>query len=138
MGTYKFIDHTADIAIVLDGDSLNDLFETAFYAFKEIVINTNDSNVSDDYLLDLCADNYEELLISFLSELNYLILVKKCIIKSIDSLQINEYNLTCNILFDNFNPRKHIIKEEIKAVTYHQFMLEHTEGSYKAKIVFDI
>ncbi len=138
MGEFKFIDHTADIAVEITGNSLIDLFETAFYTLKEIVIEENDSKISNEVAIELHAERYGELLINFLSELNYFTQVKKFIIKSISEIRIDDRVLSCNILYEVFDPAKHELKEEIKAVTYHQLNLQEVDNHYIATIVFDI
>ena len=138
MGGFKFVDHTADIAVEITGNSLIDLFETAFYALKEIVIEQNDSRISREISIKLSAESFSELLINFLSELNYFTQVKKFIIKSISEIRIDDRVLSCNILYEVFDPGKHELKEEIKAVTYHQLNLQEVDNHYIATVVFDI
>jgi SHS2 domain-containing protein len=43
-----------------------------------------------------------------------------------------------NLIGEQFDPRRHVMLTELKAVTYHQLNVEGAEGGWKARIVFDV
>ncbi|MCX7797746.1 MAG: archease [Melioribacter sp.] len=139
---YKFLEHTADIAILVEGKSIEDLFLSAFYAWKDITIEskkvTNEN--SKKFLFE--AKSLEELLIEFLGELNYQLYTKKWIINIVKKVLIertnSNYHLEIEALGESYNSKNHIIKEEIKAVTFHQMKIEEKDGNFSTMIVFDI
>lgn len=140
--TYKFLEHTADIAVLVEGNSLEDLFLSAYSAWKDITLELkkNKNESSKKFLFE--AKTLEELLIEYLGELNYQLYTKKWIINFIKKVLIekvnNSYHLEIEVLGESYNPKYHLIKEEIKAVTFHQMKIEEKNGNFSTMIVFDI
>ena len=139
--SYKFVDHTADIAAEITGSSLDDLFSAGAEAWLISVIG--EINIADDDLieLELSAASKEELLVTFLNELNYLLITKKWLCSSIQSIKIFDDVDGCELsaeLKGNKLKEDMQLKQEIKSVTYHQLEIVERDGSYSTLIVFDI
>jgi len=39
---------------------------------------------------------------------------------------------------DDYCPGRHVLKHEIKAVTYHQIQVSETESGWEARVIFDV
>ncbi len=141
-GTYKFIDHTADIAVEVAAVNYEDLFVASFLAWKEAAIGKLDLTNPQEKVLEINDNSIEELLVHFLSELNYFLLGKKWITAGIKEIKINltskEWNFNAIVSGEPFNEQKHKMKIEIKAVTFHQMEVKFIDGKYKTRIIFDI
>lgn len=133
------ISHTADIAFELEADSLEELFVEAFNVWLLSVVELTDFNPNNSYQVKLKADSLEQLLVDFLNELNYLLLVKKLLSVKVEKLILNETDISLyaevRIIILNDSSE---LKEEIKSVTYHQMEIVRSEGKYRARVVFDI
>jgi SHS2 domain-containing protein len=84
-----------------------------------------------------------DLLVSWLSEINFLLIVKNFLIKDIIDLNINKENDSQYILKAKLSggdklDYKTLIKTEIKAVTYHQLKIEKVENRYTGQVIFDV
>jgi|SRR5690554_1851270 len=136
---YHFIDHTADLAVEVQGDTLEEIFIASALAFREAVVE-NINSKKEKYSFELYSYSPETLLVSFLNELNFRLNSERKIISSINSIKINSegdnLKLKCNLLEENVDEDK--IKTEIKSVTYHQMNLDKTDEGFKTIIVFDI
>ena len=138
---YKFIDHTADIAVELEGSSLEELFIAGFEAWLSIVIDANNLKADDLIDVDISANSKEGLLVSFLNELNVLLSTKKWICLSVQSIKIIEdshgFEVSAELsgikLKNNFS-----LKQEIKSVTYHKMEIVKKKNNYSTLVVFDI
>ena len=139
---YNFIDHTGDIAVEVEGDTFEELFTASAFAWQESVIDKNKINFPDKRTLNIEEQSYEELLVSFLDELNFLFLTQKWIMSKIDIIEIRDNNnkikLKGIIAGENFDNRRHKPKVEIKAVTFHQMEIKRLKNKYYTRIVFDI
>lgn len=139
---YKFIDHTADIAVDVEADGLADLFFASAYAWRESISDDKCLTVNQEKSLQLDEDTLEVLLVSFLSELNYLFQNNNWLMDSIRSIEVFERNdhwvLNAMITGNNFDLVNFNLKAEIKAVTYHQMNIQNVNGKYLTRIVFDI
>jgi len=140
-GDYKFVDHTADIAAELEGSSLQDIFEAGARAWFSAI--TDDGSIeSDDFLdIELSATSREELLITFLNELNYLLIAKRWLCLSIQSFKLYNDTEGFELSAELKGTQVSIdfpIKHEIKSVTYHQVEIVEENGNYSTLVVFDI
>ena len=139
--SYEFVDHTADIAVELSGSSLDELFSAGAEAW--IVSIVDEIKIEADDLLDIeiSASSKEELLVTFLNELNYLLITKKWLCSSIQSMKIFNDIDGCELSAElkGTKLKKDIqLKQEIKSVTYHQVEIIERDGNYSTLVVFDI
>ena len=141
MRSYEFIDHTADIAAELKGSSLEELFAAGAEALLHSSLDDKHFEADDLLEIDLFASSKEELLVTFLNELNYLLISKRWLCSSIKSMKILNDNNGCDLSAElNGTKIKADIqlKHEIKSVTYHQVEIVESDGYYRTLIVFDI
>lgn len=144
MGSYRFLDHTADIAFEVRGNSLEELFTASALAWKESVIEEFDAGGNAEIkMIHLDEYSSEELLVNFLSELNFLLSARKWVMISIDNIDISKadadgLHLDATIKGFQVDPEKQKLKEEIKAVTFHQMNIEEDSGEFSTIVVFDI
>lgn len=139
---FKIIDHTADIAMEISGSNYEELFLAAFNGLKNSLLETSESDKEKSVKsLSLQEDSIEELLVSFLGELNYYFESKKIFPLEIRQLQIvkddKTFRLKSTCIFGNITADD-IVKTEIKAITFHQLDVRKVNNGYKTIIVFDI
>jgi SHS2 domain-containing protein len=78
-------------------------------------------------------------MVNWLREVLYLWTGSERLVKNTQILSISEYELCSKITGDNYKPGCHIIKNEIKAVTYHQIEVKKLpDGSWISQIIFDV
>ena len=138
---YKFINHTADIAVKLEGSTLEEMFTAGAEAWLVSIVEKNDLKADDLLDIDILANSKEELLVSFLNELNFMITTKKWLCLSIQSIKIFEDAQGCEVSaeLNGFNVKKNFeLKHEIKSVTYHQMAIVKKKNLYSTRVVFDI
>ena len=126
---------------MLESNSLEELFISGFEAWLSSVVEKKDFNSNDQFIVEISAGSSEELLVSFLNELNFLLNTKKWLCLNVDSIKIyedsKEFKLTADLngikVEDDFE-----LKEEIKSVTYHQMEIIKEKNIYSTLVVFDI
>ena len=139
---FNFIDHTADIAVEVKGNTIEELFIASAYAWQESVIEKNEIKISDKKEINVSELSYEELLVRFLDELNFLFLTSKWIMLEVNKIEIHSENdnlkLKAILRGENYNDKKHQLKVEIKAVTFHQMEIKKINNVFTTRIIFDI
>jgi SHS2 domain-containing protein len=129
---FEEIPHKADAALIVYGIDLPELFIHAVQGMYHIMgIVGNDYPKTRD-LIELKAFDIESLLVSFLSEIHYLL--EKNIKTEVIKLRIIDNNLNAEIV----KTPLHKIAREIKAVTFNEMRIIKKDGIYQTKIVFDI
>ncbi len=141
MKGFKFVEHIADIAIEVWGDSLSELFTAAFEGWENSV-TSEIPEPNESKIINVEGETLEELLVSFLNEVNYFFLVKRWAAGDVESIDIIEENsrylLKAKIYGGEIDFSKFVPKEEIKGVTYGGLKISKTKQHYSARIIFDV
>ena len=132
---YKIIDHTADIAIRTTGKSLNNAFENAGYALFDTMCDANSVKPLTTKKIICQADDLEQLLVDWLSELLFICDVDDMVFSEF-SVKITGSSLVGKVKGERIDPDRHHLKTDIKAITYH--MLEVDESTNTVQVLFDI
>lgn len=142
MARFNIIDHTADIAVEIWGSDLEELFESGYLAWRELSIDPFQSESYEIKKMIFETNSIEELLVEFLSEINYLLHARKWYCGKMKNFSIQQdkehYYLQAELWGNNLYASKKQVKEEIKAVTFHQMKVEHSHNKFYTKIIFDI
>ena len=141
MKNYEILEHTADIFIKAYGTTLSEAFENAAVAMFDIIFPTNTVKPIGEYQLELKADDLEQLLVVWLSELLYIYETQRVLFSNFKvQLDENQVKITSQAYGEIIDPAKHKITDEIKAVTYHMLEIGQDEetGNYFIKVLFDI
>ena len=140
MKKYEFIEHTADVAVRIYGETLNDLFTNSACALIDLLIPRIPQG-NKDKQVSLEAETLEDLLISWLNELISL-LFADCFLATSFTLHITEENnlkkLQADLQGVDFDPYANTIKVEIKAATYHNLEIQHTREGCRVDVIFDV
>jgi SHS2 domain-containing protein len=133
---YKILEHTADVRMFVEADSLEKLFSDAVYGMIEILKpRVEDKKKKIERTIIVEAVDTTALLIDFLNEVLLSVHLNKemydeVIFKnfSLHSLEATLHGFTASSL-----------DEDIKAVTYHEAEVKKTEGgNWETMIIFDI
>jgi SHS2 domain-containing protein len=145
MPNYKFFEHTADIGVEISGRTKKELFANAACAMFDILIEKNESNSKSDEeakrqqkKVSVDGADLEDLLINFLRELLYLFNGEKFITVSCEIIKFTNQELQARLTGESFNSKKHLIKTEIKAVTYSDVKVEKFKRVWNARVIFDV
>lgn len=140
-GNYKFIDHTADIACEVTGDTLEELFIGSVAAWSCSVVEETKYSKGKIKKFKLKASSKEQLLVDLINELNFELFTRNWLFNLVRMLEIKQENKSwiLSTEIEGMPLSKDIeIKQEIKAITFHQMNIEKTENKYHTFIVFDI
>ena len=120
------------------GESLEELFENAACGFFWLI--TGLENVEEKVRVEISveAQDKEELLVRWLSELLFRFEVDGLLFRKFKVLEISPKILNATALGERFNPDRHELKTEIKGVTYHQLKVEHVHDGWITEVIFDV
>jgi len=135
---YETIDHTADFGIRVFGADAKDLFANAAFALFDLITDIDALKGLNEYKAHITGDDWPDTMVNWLRELLYLWTCKEMLVKATDIFYLTEHEVTARVNFDLFDPDLHKIKNEIKAVTYHQLQVESGPLGWESKIIFDV
>ena len=135
---YETIDHTADFGIHVFGADAKDLFANAAFALFDLITDINTLKGLNEHEVRITGDDWPDTMVNWLRELLYLWTCKEMLVKIANISYLTEHELTARVNFDPYDPDRHEIKNEIKAVTYHQIQVEKVPLGWESKIIFDV
>lgn len=135
---YEILDHTADIGLIVYGENLKALFENAGEAFFHLITDLKKVRSQIERQIQIEGESLDRLMVDWLSELLYLHDVENLLFKRFKIMSVGEEGLRAIVKGEQFREGVHVIKTEVKAVTYHQIEVRQKSGGWKAKIIFDL
>ncbi len=135
---YHILDHTADLRIEVTGPTRNALFENCALAVTDLL--TDPKKIDAALSRQLIAEGLDpvDLLINFLREVLYLFNGEGFLTKAIHISDLSDTSLQADLIGDTFDPARHALRTEIKAVTYHQACIQQRENKWIARVLFDV
>ena len=135
---YRIFDHTADLGVEITGASVEELYAGAAGALFDLLTDLSSVRESEERTLAVEGEGPDDLLVNFLREILYSwngegFLMKHCTIR-----EAAPRRLTAVLRGETYDPARHRIRMEIKAVTYHQVSVEKTEAGWRGTVVFDV
>jgi len=144
-GGFEILEHTADMGIQVWGETWEEVFQWAAEGMVSLIVDLSTVIKREKRTLHLQRDTGEELLLTWLKEILFL-MEKGGMVFS--EFQIGKDNFS-HKNSDNYwlygflrgekrDPSRHEICTEIKAVTRHGFFLDKKGPLWKARILFDV
>lgn len=137
---FEFFDVTADAGFKSYGSTLEEVFENAALAMFEVMTDTYSIKHKIKKEIEVKSEDEYALLYDWLSEF-LVILDSEFIVFSKFDVKIEkngeEYILKGTAWGEEFDSKKHEIRAEVKAVTYHLMKIKKNNG-YMAQVILDI
>jgi SHS2 domain-containing protein len=138
MKRYEIIDHTADIGLRAYGKDLKQLFTNAAVGMFGILADLKNVRAKEQLAIKVEAPNTEELFLSWLGELLYQYNSKGIIFKEFSIETLSEKAVSAKVVGEKVDLKRHRLKTEIKAVTYHQLRVQKVKDAWQAEVIFDV
>ncbi len=136
---YEPIDHTADAGMWVYGRDRAELFAHAAWALFDMISDAD--TIRPQQTVKMTIDealDWEDLLVRWLSELLYRYDTEQFLCASASLVTLAPTQLCAYVKGERFDPARHPIDTEIKAVTYHQITVEPCDAGWRARIIFDL
>ena len=142
MGRYTVLEEiaVADCALEIEGDSLDDLFETAARALCELMVDPATVAPTVERTVSLGAGAVDLLFYDWLSELIFLKdRDREVFIRTqVRVTTASPWRLAARLEGGSIDPEHTALRADPKAVTLHRFAVEETRMGWRARVVIDI
>jgi len=135
---YQHIDHTADVGLQIFGSSLKQLFENAAEGMFDFITELQRVDSNTERHIEITAGDRDALLVTWLSELNYILQTEDILFKDFLINDMSDTRLQGIARGEQFEPQRHVIYTEVKAVTYHQLYIRESDDGWQAQVIFDL
>jgi SHS2 domain-containing protein len=140
---YELFDHTADLGLEIYGRTKRELFANAALALFDVMIQdvdlpTKRGGKERVKTRTVQGADAGDLLVNFLRELLYWFNGMGRVLNRVSILSCGSKKLVVQCVVEPYHSERHLIKPEIKAVTYHGLSVEKTKNGWKARVIFDV
>ena len=135
---YRSIEHTADLGIEVEADTIEQLFEAAALGMFSIVSKLDDVSCENTREIALDSGDFEELMFEWLNELLYLLEAEGLLLSRFDVHSVECFRLEAEVGGEKLDLERHDVLTEVKAATYHDMVVREVNGTWFARVIFDV
>lgn len=132
---YRLLEHTADIRIEALGKSTNEIFENSAYALFDQIASIGTVRKKGTESIVISSSSKETLLVDYLNELIFLSSTMHLLFSEF-SVSVRGLRLRSTVRGERLDRRRHVLKDDVKAVTYHMLELNIDKGY--ARFIIDV
>ena len=136
-GEYEFLEHTADIKYRAYGKDLNGAMENAARALFSVMTDLEHASKKEKFEIELQENDKEELVVEFLSTLLSEMEVRELVLSDVKIVNLMEFKGKWLLKATAFGEKKRP-RDSVKAVTYHDLLIEEKPGKAMIQIVLDV
>jgi SHS2 domain-containing protein len=136
---FRLLDHTGDMAILVRASSLEGLYDGLTRAFFEVLMDTRAIEPAERVAVVVeDAVDAEDLVVRFLSELLFLHDARGWVFRGAEVRTVGDTAIEAEALGEPFDPDRHVIDRQVKAVTHHHLLLSKDRDGWTARCVLDL
>jgi len=135
---FVLLDHPADLGIEARGDTLREAFENAAAGLMSLILDPESIVARESRQVSLNAADQEQLLVRWLSEILYLYDGEGFASREFSVSELGRESLTAILRGEPYSPEVHRARMDVKAVTYHQLLVECAPAGSRVRFYLDI
>lgn len=132
------LQHTADAGLELWAPSLHELMYQAARGMFSLVADPEGVRKKVVRCVSASGENVEELLVNWLSELNFQHQVRGELYVEATVDKASETRISGRAIGERLDPTRHGLRSEIKGVTYHGLEVKRGPEGWRARVLFDV
>jgi SHS2 domain-containing protein len=135
---FTLLEHPADMGIEAHGSNMKESFEQAAVGLIDIILDLSKIENIETKKVQIYASDYEQLLVKWLTEVLCFYDGEKFASGKFDIETLTPISLTAIIKGEKFNNTKHTAKMYVKAITYHQILVQEKCDGGLIRVYLDI
>jgi len=135
---YGFLEHTADMGLWVEAEDLAGLLASAAVSLAEVMVAGPREGPVQWLPLALEEENAAGLLVALLNEVIYRLDGEGLLTVALEPAQVDERRLEGRLGVIPFDPRRHRLRRQVKAATYHQAKVVPGGRGWRAEVILDV
>jgi SHS2 domain-containing protein len=135
---FNTIEHTADIGIEVEAESLEELFAGAARAMFSIMVDLDGVSAVLSREVSLDASDLVDLMFEWLNELIFLVSANRLVQCDFEVGSVSGERLEATVRGEEIDSGRHSLELEIKAATFHEMVVEERGEGWYARVIFDV
>ncbi len=136
--TYRYLPHTADIKVAIEGNSFEGLLADGLLVTRQLLAGDRPVEPREERRLAVQGPDAVETFLDFLRELLFLHATDAFLPSAFLPDAVVETAVVGRIAGEPFDAERHEHQPEVKAVTRHGLVVERREHGWYAEVVFDV
>jgi SHS2 domain-containing protein len=140
MKKFEFLDiSTADVAAAAYGRTLNEVYANAALALMEVITDTRKVDEKKERTFEVRAHDWKSLMFNWLNDVLYASITEGMLFSKF-RVDIDErtFVMKATAWGEKTDPKKHDMRGEVKAVTYHKMEIRKEGEYWRAQVIFDV
>lgn len=133
---FRFLEHTADVQAECRAPDFEGLLETAAHALYAMAFKKTRSAADIEFAVQVSANGREELLVSWLQELIFLMDAERFVATDFRFDTVDNATVRAGLRGYRYDPEERA--EEVKSATYHELEVRQTDEGFVARVIFDL
>ncbi|HKS94857.1 MAG TPA: archease [Terriglobia bacterium] len=138
MMPFRVLEHTADVGFEALGNTREEVFGNAARALTDLMVDLPTIRPAQEVSIEVSSSSAANLLVDWLSEILYRYDAESWLFCDFTVTRLSDQALAAVARGEKFDPVRHRIKLLVKAVTYHQLVLENARDGWRAQVYVDI
>jgi SHS2 domain-containing protein len=135
---YEQFGTTADVGVRSFGRDLKEAFINQAAGMFSIMVDMRGVRARRSFTVEAAGVDDARLLASFLEELLFVYETEGIFLKEFRIKELKKGRLKATALGEEIDPMRHVLKTQVKAVTYHLLEVKKSRGGVMTKVVYDI
>ncbi|MHC4984028.1 MAG: archease [Planctomycetota bacterium] len=131
-------DHTADVGLAARADTLSELFEALAEGLANVICPRRQVAAKETRQVSATAEDLEALAVDFLSEVTAIMQTEHFMLVSVRVRKMSAASVKAELAGEPYDPARHEIATEVKAVTYHQLKIAREGRLWTGRVILDI
>ncbi len=135
---YKILEHPSDLGIEATGSSPAEAYCFAAEGLMSVILDTHSADKKQAREIIITAEDREQLLVKWLSEILYLYDGEHFVPKDFEIHHLTDTSLRATMHGEAFDEEKHKTLLDVKAITYHQLSIDEQKDKTTVRVFLDI
>ena len=140
--SFKYLEHTADVMFCAKEKTIKSLFTTAANACFDVMADPKTVQDKVTRTVAVKATDVKDLMFNFLQEIIFYKDADGLVFCKIEDVQVqikkSNMALKATLHGDTISPKGQVLRNDIKAVTLHQFKVEQRNNEWYMQVILDI
>jgi SHS2 domain-containing protein len=135
---FEILEHPADVGFLAYGATLEELFANAALAMITLACDPEGVRETEQRKIMVAGEDTESLLFGWLAEILAVMDAERLVLRRAEVAPIEDGSVSGAVYGEPLDRERHRSGVSIKAVTYHQFVVEQTPEGWRARVFLDL
>ncbi|MBI2361170.1 MAG: archease [Deltaproteobacteria bacterium] len=135
---YRILSRSSDLLIKVFGGTQAELFANSAFALFDLITDIGKVEDRERMLLEVEGVNRDDLMVNWMRELLYLYQGSGYLLREFQVQEARDNYVRGEVCGEKFDPDRHEIQRDIRAVAYHQSRMDKTGDQWTAQVIFEL